>query len=334
MGIGPEGLMPTIVKIRAAALTLATLALATNASLAAENYPNRPIHVVVPYAAGGPSDTGARLAAEPLGRQLGQRVVIDNRGGGGGLNATEAYKNVDADGYTILLGAIGPLTIIPAAKTVNYDSQKDFVPLGTVWRSALTLAVSTKLGVKTLSEFIAFAKANPGKVTIGSAGIGSVTHLAIELFKHQAKLDIIHIPFRSTSESLPALMGGQIDALFGDTPIIAPQIKAGQIVAVAVASSKREISLPDVPTMAQAGLPGVEAESWFGFVISSRTPTEIVKHLQEAMTAAQKEPDYIASLAKQGANAGEPGPDSYADLIRSDAVKWKTVITEAGIKLD
>lgn len=315
-------------------IVTAALALTANASFAAEDFPTRPIRVVVPYAAGGPSDTGARLAAEPLSRQLGQRVFIENRGGGGGLNATEAYKNTDPDGYTILLGAIGPLTIIPAAKKVNYDSQKDFVPLGTVWRSALTLAVSPKFGVKTLPEFVAYAKANPGKVTIGSAGVGSVTHLAIELFKRQAKLDIVHIPFRSTSESLPALMGGQIDALFGDTPIIAPQIKAGQIVAVAVASSKREISLPDVPTMAQAGLPGVEAESWFGFVVSSRTPPAIAKRLQEAMTAAQKEPDYIASLAKQGASAGEPGPESYADLIKNDAAKWKTVITAAGIKLD
>jgi tripartite-type tricarboxylate transporter receptor subunit TctC len=310
------------------------LSCATQRIAAAEDYPTRPIRVIVPYAAGGPSDTGARLMSEPLGRQLGQAVVIENQGGGGGLNATESYEKYAPDGYTILLGAIGPLTIIPSAEKVSYDPVRDFVPLGLVWNSALTLAVSPTLGVKTLKDFIAYAKAHPGKVTIGSAGVGSVTHLAIELFKHAAGLDLNHIPFRSTSESLPALMGGQIDALFGDTPIIASQITSGKIVGIAVAAKKREAAIPDVPTMAEAGLENVSAASWFGFVASSKTPPAIVKRLQDAMAAAQKDPAYIATLAKQGATYGEPGSEAYADLIKNDAVKWKAVITEAGIKLN
>ena len=196
------------------ALAAGALVLATT-NLQANDYPSQPLRIVVPYAAGGPSDTGARLAAEPLARELGKPVVIENRGGSGGLAATEAYFKAEANGYTILVGAIGPLTIIPAFKSVTYDVEKDVVPLSTVWRSAQVLAVRPSLGVKTVAEFVAYAKANPNKVTIGSAGVGAVTHLAIEVLKREAKIDLIHVPFRSTSESLPQLMGGQIDALFG-----------------------------------------------------------------------------------------------------------------------
>lgn len=322
--------MISITKLLVAAATLAAMMPVAHAA----DYPTKPVHVIVPYAAGGPSDTGARLAAEPLGRQLGKSVVVENRGGAGGLIATEAYLHEVPDGYTILVGAIGPLTIIPAAKKVSYDPLKDFIPLGTVWRSALTLAVRPGMGVKTVTEFVAYAKAHPGKVTIGSAGVGSITHLAIELLKYKARIDVIHVPFRSTSGSLPALMGGQIDALFGDTPSIAPQIKAGKILALAVASPVREAALPEVPTMAEAGFPGVEAGSWFGFVVAAKTPPAIVKRLQEALVAAQKDPAYVAILAKHGASAGDLGPASFEDLIKKDSAKWKAVVAAAGIKFD
>jgi tripartite-type tricarboxylate transporter receptor subunit TctC len=318
----------------AAFLAAVVLTAAGQQMAKADDFPTRPIRVIVGYAPGGPSDTGARLMTEPLSRQLGQPVVVENQSGGGGLNSTESYGKFAPDGYTLLLGAIGPLTIIPAAEKVSYDPIHDFVPLGLVWTSPLTLAVSPTLGIKTLKDFIAYAKANPGKVTIGSAGVGSVTHLAIALFMHEAGIELTHVPYHSTSETLPALMGGQIDALFGDTPIIAPQIKAGTIVGIAVAAKKREAAIPDVPTMAEAGQQKVEAASWFGFVASSKTPAPIVKRLQDAMSAAQKDPEYLAVLAKQGASFGEPGPDAYANLIKTDAVKWKTVIDEAGIKLN
>jgi tripartite-type tricarboxylate transporter receptor subunit TctC len=300
----------------------------------ADDFPTRPIKVIVGYAPGGPSDTGARLMTGPLGRQLGQPVIIENQGGGGGLNSTESYAKYAPDGYTLLLGAIGPMTIIPAAEKVTYDPIKDFTPLGLVWTSPLTLAVSPTLGIKTLKDFIAYAKANPSKLTVGSAGVGSITHLAIALFMHEAGIELTHVPYHSTSESLPALMAGQIDALFGDTPIIASQIKAGTIIGIAVAAKKRETAIPDVPTMVEAGQQNVEAASWFGFVASAKTPAPIVKRLQDAMSAAQKDPDYLTVLAKQGASFGEPGPDAYAKIIKTDAVKWKTVIDEAGIKFN
>jgi tripartite-type tricarboxylate transporter receptor subunit TctC len=330
-GSGPRSAVRRM--LAAGALVLAA------ATVAAQEFPSRPLRIIVPYAAGGPSDTGARLVAEPLSRELGRPVVVENRGGGGGLNATDVYLNSEQDGHTILVGSIGPLTIIPALKPVPYDVARDVVPLATVWRSAQVLAVRPNLGahglgVKSMAEFVAYAKANPNKVTIGSAGIGAVTHLAIELTKREAAIDLVHVPFRSTSESLPQLLGGQIDALFGDGPIIAPQVRAGNIVALAVAGPKRGLALPQVMTMSEAGYPGIEAESWFGLVVSSKVPAPIVARLQGAVRAAQKDPAYLENLAKQGARAGEPGAESFAALIKSDATKWKAVIAAAGIKAE
>jgi tripartite-type tricarboxylate transporter receptor subunit TctC len=314
-----------------------SLALLATIALAQSEFPSRPIHIIVPYAAGGPSDTGTRLVVDPLSRELGRPVVVENRGGGGGLNATEAYFKSEQDGHTILVGAIGPLTIIPAFKAVAYDVERDVVPLATVWRSAQVLAVrpnlgATSLGVRSLAELVSYAKAHPGKVTIGSAGVGAVTHLAIEVLKREAAVDLVHIPFRSTSESLPQLIGGQIDALFGDGPIIAPQVEAGTIIALAVAAPRRAPALPAVPTMAEAGYAGVEAESWFGLVVSSRVPGMAVERLQAAVQTAQKDPAYLESLARHRASAGDPGPDAFAELIRKDAVKWRTLIAATGIK--
>jgi tripartite-type tricarboxylate transporter receptor subunit TctC len=303
------------------------------ASARADDFPSHAIRVIEPYAAGGPSDTGARLAAEALSRVLKQPVIVENRGGGGGLNATESYLAAEPDGYTILVGSIGPFTIIPAGKHVSYDAEKDFIPLGTVWRSALLLAVRDSLGVATVKDFVAYAKAHPG-ATIGSAGVGAVTHLAGELFKREAGIALVHVPFRSTGQTMPALMGDQIDALFGDAPILAPQVTAGKITGLAVAAGTRSAALPGVPTMGEAGFPGVIAESWFGFSVLAKTPPAIVKRLQDALVTAQRDPDYQSKLAAQGASAGEPGPAAFAALIKTDAAKWRRVVTEAGIKLD
>jgi tripartite-type tricarboxylate transporter receptor subunit TctC len=311
----------------------ASALLVSIAAARADDFPSHAIRVIEPYAAGGPSDTGARLAAEALSRVLKVPVVVENRGGGGGLNATESYLSAEPDGYTILVGSIGPFTIIPAGKRVSYDVEKDFIPLGTVWRSALLLAVRKSLGVATVKEFVAYVKAHPG-ATIGSAGVGAVTHLAGELLKREAGIELVHVPFRSTGQTMPALMGDQIDALFGDAPILAPQVAAGKIAGLAVASRGRSPALPDVPTMGEAGFPGVIAESWFGYVVSARTPPAAVKRLQDALMTAQADPEYQQKLALQGASAGEPGPKPFAELIRTDAAKWRAVVTSAGIKLE
>lgn len=313
---------------------IALLALSvTGASVSADEFPNRPIRIVVPYSAGGPSDTAARLISVPLSKQLGVPIVVENQGGGGGVIATEKYLRDEPDGYTIVVAATGPFAILPAMRPVSYNVDKDFIPIGCAWNSAQVLAVRPSLGVKTVAEFVAYAKAHPGKVTIGSAGIGTMTHLAIEVFKLEAKIDIIHVPFRSTSNSMPQLLGGQIDALFGDGPIIAPQVRAGKITALAVASDDRTAALPDLVTMRQAGFPEVVAESWFGLAVSSKTPPAIVKRLQDATLKAQHDPDYQAKLAQWGVSGGAPGAEAFTKLIRKDEAKWKRVVDAAHLQI-
>jgi tripartite-type tricarboxylate transporter receptor subunit TctC len=318
---------------RAVVIAIAVVASGIEAMVAlAQNFPSRPIRVVVPAAAGGPTDVGARLAAEALGRVLNSPVYVENRSGR--INVIESYLAGEADGYSILVATTGTLTIIPAARQVPYDVEKDLIPLGTVWRTASALEVRTSLGVWTLAEFIADARTRPGTVTVGSAGVGTPAHLTIELLKREAGIDVIHVPFRSIGESLNAVVGGQVDAMFGDVQLVASQLKAGTVRALAVTGPTRSPALPEVPTMREAGFPAVASEPWFGFVLSAKTPPAIVKRLQDALAATHDDPAYKQSLARLGADAGERGPEALARLIKEDTVRWRTVVTAAGIRLD
>jgi len=322
--------MRTIVKAAFCALSLSVAVQGATA----DEFPSRPIRVIVPYAAGGPSDTGVRLVQDGLSRELGQPVVIENRGGGG-LNATEAYvKSADRDGYTLLLGGIAPLTVIPSTKRVSYVAERDFLPIGIVWRSAQTLVVRPGLGVKTVAEFVKYAKDNPGKITVGSAGLGTVSHLGGELLKREAGIDLVHLPFRSTSESMPQLLGGQIDALFGDASTVAPQVASGKAVAIAVAAPQRSPALPDTPTFSEAGFPTVQAEGWHGLVALSDTPADRVQRLRDALRKAQSDPAYQARLRQHGATVGEIGPEAMAKLIREDTAKWSAIVKAANLKAE
>jgi tripartite-type tricarboxylate transporter receptor subunit TctC len=300
----------------------------------AQDFPSRAIRILVPYAAGGPSDAAARLIADPLSRQLGQSVYVENRGGAGGLTATEAFFTLPPDGYTILLGAVGPLVIIPAVKQVTYAPLPDLIPLGTIWRSPQLLAVHPKLGISTLAELIQHAKAHPGILSIGSAGIGSLTHLSLELFKREAGVDLIHVPFRSSGGTLPALLGGQIDLMFGDVALLAPYIRAGNVRGLAIAARSRSGLLPDLMTTAEAGLPKVESENWYGLLLSTRTPAPIISRVQSAVEAAQRDPAYLESLNKQGVVAGEPGAQAFTRLLDEEMKKWQPIVSAPGFKID
>jgi tripartite-type tricarboxylate transporter receptor subunit TctC len=297
------------------------------------DFPSRPLRIIVPYSAGGTSDTAARLVADPLGRHLGQSVVVENRGGAGGLTGTEAYFAMPADGYTLLLGGAGPFAIIPPTRKVSYVVEQDVVSLGTIWRSPQLFAVNPKLGINTMPEFLARARANPGKVLVGSAGIGALTHLSIELLKREAKIDVTHVPYRSTGGTLPALIGGHIDATFGDVSVLATYVRAGTITALAIAAPERSPLLPDLATMAEAGLPGIQAENWFGLVVNSRTPAPAVARLRAAMLATQNDPAYRESLVKQGTSAGEPGVESFDKLIHAEIARWKPIVTAPGFQV-
>ena len=309
------------------------LALTTTLGWAAE-YPSRPVRILVPYAVGGGSDTAGRLVTDPLSKQLGVSVYVDNRGGAGGLTGTEAFLAGEPDGYTLLMAAVGPFAIIPAGKLVRYDVATDFTPLGQIWLSSQALAVRKDLNAKSLSEFVMLAKANPGKLTVGSAGFGTLTHLALELFKREAGIEVTHVPFRSGGALQPALIGGQIDAAFADTTTFAPQVEAGTVIALAAAGTRRSPALPNLVTMAESGFPAVIAESWNGLVVNARTPTSVILRLQAAVSAVQKDAVFQESLKKQGLTSGPPSVEAFQSLLKTEASRWNALVKSAGIKFE
>jgi len=306
----------------------------TRDTASAQDFPIRPVRILVPYAAGGTSDTAARLISEPLSRQLGQSVYVENRGGAGGLTGTEAFFALPPDGYTLLLGAMGTLVIIPRIKPVNYNPFTDLAPLGSIWRSPQLLAAHPKLGVRTIAELKAYAAQRPGTLTIGSAGVGSLTHFALQLFKRDAEIDLIHVPFRSTGGTLPALLGGQIDLMFGDVALLGSHVRTGALNALAIAAARRSDLLPDLVTTAEVGLPGVQAENWYGLLMSVQTPGAVATRLQTAFDAAQRDPAYIESVNRQGIAVGEAGAPAFTELIQRERAKWEPILSKPGFKID
>ena len=310
----------------------AALALLLTASPAlAEDFPNRPVRFVVPFSAGGPTDTAARLIAEPLQRQLGQTIVIENRPGASGVPATEAVVQGPHDGYTLVVGGIAPIVLIPAVKAVRYNVEKDLVPLGLIWQSPQVLAVRTGLPVNSVSELVAYAKANPDKLTIGSAGVGTVTHLANELFKAETGITFTHVPYRSTSNSVTDLRGGQIDAIFGDVAILKPQVEDKGIKALAITSKKRSPLMPDLKTMGELGYPNVQTEVWFGLFTPTGAPEAVIKRLKDAVRAAQADPEFKKGLEKFGTELDNEGADGFAAFLRSETKRWTPLMKAAGI---
>jgi tripartite-type tricarboxylate transporter receptor subunit TctC len=320
-----------VVGIRVFLAAVAMAVVMANGALA-DNYPTRPVRIVVPYAAGGPSDTGARRVTQARGKSLGESVFVENRGGAGGLTGTEQVIQGERDGYTLLLGAVGPLVFIPTVRQVQYNVKRDLIPLTLIWQSPLVLVVHPKHGFKTVADFVGYAKAHPGKLTVSSAGLGTNTHMASELFKREAGIDLLHVPYRGTGAAMPDLVSGQIDATISDVAVMAPHIRQGTLTALAVTAPERSPLLPDVPTMAEAGLPGAVTENWYGILAPAGTPAEAVAKLKSSFTAAVQTPAFRAALAKQGATVREAGADAFAKLIDSETKRWTTIIRDAGLK--
>jgi len=302
------------------------LAVLPPAGAAADDYPSRPVTIIVPFTAGGPADTAARTFAEVLRHHLGQSLVAENRPAASGITGTEAVALGEADGYTLLLGGIAALALIPPVQKVRYDVQKDFAPLGLIWRSPQVFAVRPNLDVKTVADFVAHAKANPGKVSIGSAGNGTVTHLAGELLKRESGIELVHVPYRSTANSLTDLVGGHIDAIFGDVAILQPHVNSGKIRALAITSPDRSPLLPDLVTMTEAGFPGVRTEVWYGLLASARTLAPILDKLKVAVAATQSDPAFAQSLGKYGIRPSEPGAEAFAKFIRDETARWTPIV--------
>jgi tripartite-type tricarboxylate transporter receptor subunit TctC len=285
------------------------------------------VTIVIPFTAGGPADTAARTISEVLRHHLGQPLIAENRPAASGVPGTEAVALGEADGYTLLLGGIAALVLVPPVQKVRYDVGKDFAPLGLIWRSPQVFAVSTKLGVNTVAEFVVHAKADAGKVTIGSAGTGTVTHLAGELLKRESGIELVHVPYRSTANSLTDLVGGHIDAIFGDVAILQAHVQSGAIRALAITSPERSSLLPNLATMAEVGFPRVRTEVWYGLLAPARTPAPVLGKLKAAVAAAQVDPAFREGLAKFGISPAPAGSDNFARFIRDEVERWTPIVT-------
>jgi tripartite-type tricarboxylate transporter receptor subunit TctC len=321
-------------QIKFFAIATAIASLAATSPAVAQDYPSRTITVIVPFTAGGPNDVAARIYADGLRRHFGPSVAIavENRAGGAGIPGTEAAAQADPDGYTLLMGGIAPLTMIPPIRKVRYDTEKDFAPLGLMWRSPQAFAVHPQVGVKTVAEFVAKAKAAPGKLTIGSAGMGTVTHLANELLRRDAKIEFTHIPYKSTANSINDLLGGHIDAIFGDVSLVRPQAEAGKLVALAVTGANRSPLMPNLQTTAEVGFPAVRTEVWYGALVSSRAPAAVIERLRAATLAVQNDPVTQKTLHQQGVVLGETGAEAFARFIRQEIERWTPLVTTIKMK--
>lgn len=309
---------------------LAGLSLAAQATLVqAQAWPSKPVKFVIPYPPGGLADSFARTLAQALADRLGQPFVVENKPGGSLIIGTEAVAKAPGDGYTILLGSVSSLGInVAAFRKLPYDPVKDFVPVSIAFRTPLYLMVAPELPVKSVRDLVAYAKANPGKLSFASLGHGSSLHIAGEQFKNLAGLDIVHVPYKGTTTALPDLMSGRVSLIF-DGGAFLPQAKEGKVRMLAVTSAKRLETMPELPTMAEAGVPGYEMDFWFGIVAPAGTPKAIAERLAKEMEEAQRQPAFRQRLAGFANIQYETTtPDAMAEVIRKDIELWKKLLQQ------
>ncbi|MCS6763288.1 MAG: tripartite tricarboxylate transporter substrate binding protein [Candidatus Protistobacter heckmanni] len=297
----------------------------------AQAYPSKPVTIVVPFPAGGPTDASARLVGTVLAAKLGQPVVIDNRAGAGGTVGSASVARVPADGYTLLWGGTSSLAVAPALyKTLKYDPLKSFVPVGIAVRSPLLLAGSTGLKPATLKELAAYAKT--AKPTVGSAGNGSVGHLASLYLSEAGQFEMLHVPYKGGAPALTDLLGGQIDLMFDTAQYLYPKVKEGKIRAYATTSAKRYAMLPDVPTMVEIFGKSFEAYSWFGLVAPADTPKAVIHMLSEALLKAMDDPEVKRQLAATGMEPVNSSPEQFGKTIQADLQKWTGLVQHGNIR--
>jgi tripartite-type tricarboxylate transporter receptor subunit TctC len=306
--------------------------LALPAAAAAEDFPSKPIRLIVPFPAGGPNDIIARVIGQRVSELIKQPVVIDNRGGQGGVLGTDVVAKSAPDGYTIGIVSAGALVISPSMEKVAYDTRTDLAPVTLVATVPEMLVVATSVPAKTMSELIALAKAQPGKLNFASSGPGSLPHLAGELFKLTAKIDIVHVPYRGAAPAVNDLLGQQVQMTFLDLPVLLPQIKAGALRPIAVGSADRAPTAPDVPTTAELGLPELRIENWYGMVAPKGTPDTVIATLNRITREAMADPAVKDKLASQGATLIGDTPEHFRGFIDTEIKKWAEVIKDAGIE--
>jgi tripartite-type tricarboxylate transporter receptor subunit TctC len=325
--------------IRPNSFLIATFALAIAAfffgkAARADDFPSHPIHLIVPYAAGGSADATARVIAKQVSKRTGQTIVVENRGGSASILGTEFVNKADPDGYTLLLGQSGPISINPAIyKELPYDPVKDFAPVTLTSTYPYLMVVNRSLGVKTLQEFVALAKSKPGALNYGTTGVGASNHLLTELFNLKAGIKMTHIPYRGTALAVADLVAGQVQVVFSD-PISALQlVNSGMLVALAVTSKDRSPVAPNVPTIAESGYPGFDAVGWHGILAPAKTPPAIVAKLNAEIVQALKDPETKSLLESQAIQIVGGSPQEFGDYIKQDIALWKEVAEQAKIEV-
>jgi tripartite-type tricarboxylate transporter receptor subunit TctC len=297
----------------------------------AEDFPARQIRLIVPFPPGGPNDIIARVIGQRMSEIIKQPVIIDNRGGQGGVLGTEVLAKSAPDGYTIAISSAGALAISPTMERVAYDPLKDLQAVTLVAKVPEMLVVATDVPAKNMAELVALAKARPGKLNFASSGPGSLPHLAGELLKLSAKIDIVHVPYRGAAPAMNDLLGQQVQMVFLDLPILLPQIKAGGLRAIALGAPQRSPTAMDVPTTTEAGLPDVQAENWYGMVAPSGTPPAVIARLNQIALEAMRDPAVKEKLAIQGAELIGDSPEHFHAFMESEIARWAKVIKDAGV---
>lgn len=304
-------------------------------SALAQAYPTKPVTIIVPFAAGGTTDILARIIGQALTAELGQSVVVDNRAGAGGNIGGQAAAKAAPDGHTLFMGTVGTHAINASLyKKMPFDPVKDFAPLTRVANVPNLLVANPAQPYKSVKDLIAYAKANPGKVNFGSSGNGSSIHLSGELFKSLAKVDMQHVPYKGSAPAVTDLLGNQIGIMFDNMPSAIQHVRSGSLVPLAVTTAKRSPELPNVPTIAEAGVPGYEATSWFGMFAPAGTPAPVLAKLNAAIVKLLAQPDVKKKINEQGAEVYSETPEQFAAFIQAESVKWGKVVKESGASLD
>ncbi len=304
------------------------------APASAQTYPDHPIHLVVVFAAGGPSDIIARVVSAAMSEKLGQPIIVENRGGAGGVVGTEMVAKAAPDGYTLALSSAGALSISPSLQKMPYRSTVDLKPISLVARVPEVMVVAATSPAKNMAEFIAMAKAKKGGLNFATSGIGGMPHLAAEQLKAAAKIEMTHVPFPGTAPATTDILGGRSDMEFSDIPGVLGNVQAGSLRALGIGSPERFAGLPDVPTMAEQGLPGVKAVNWYGIVAPAATPAPIVAKLNDAIAYAAHDPKTVENLKAQGVVLDGGSPEAFSAHIQSEEKVWGEVVRAANIKLD
>jgi tripartite-type tricarboxylate transporter receptor subunit TctC len=319
----------------AAAAVLALSAVLPGVAHAEDAYPSKPIRLIVPFPPGGTTDIVGRLFADRLGRELGQTVVVENRGGAGGSIGSGAVASAAPDGYTLGIATVSTHGINPAVyPSLPFDAEKDFTPISNLAAVPNIMTINPKVGVKDMGGFIKLAKAEPGKLTYASAGNGSVSHMMGELFKSASGTNLVHVPYRGVGPALNDVLAGQVDVMYDNLPSSLPHVQSGRLIALAVAAPERVKALPAVPTFAEVGLAPVNDASWFGLVGPAKLPKAVVDKLNAAVVKAEADPDVQARLAALGATPVGNSPDAFAKQISAEIAKNKRIAAEAQIKVD